>query len=137
MKDFNELINELKESIILNYHKDDKVSEEIVEKIMMSYIRQCTIDSTNLGFSDFYKKYLNGMLVYDSHDFTSSEIMSIINETPLSDRDKEIAKLYYIELKSEEDIAYIVGIDKKTVHSNLPKISIKLKTTCSKLYGNK
>ncbi len=132
----NEEFIRLKELIKGKYNKKDDLVEEILKKLVYTYLDQVLLDVNNMSFVDFYKKYLNGMVAFEASDFTTTEITNIIAETPLTERDRNMAKLYYIELRSEEDIARILDIDKKTVHSNIPKISTKLKTTSVKLYSD-
>lgn len=68
-------------------------------------------------------------------DFTVSEILEIIDETPLTDIDKEIAILRYTKCMTFEDIAVRVCLDKQTIQKRIPKISIRLKLTCTKLFS--
>lgn len=132
-----ELIRQNALSIERNYLKNPDTSLLITETILKSKLEEMFIDSNRLSFIDFSKKYINTSDFFESKDFTSSEINQIISETPLTERDRKIAVLRYAECKSEEDISNILYIDKKTVHSNLPKISILLKRTAHKIFNVK
>lgn len=124
------LVNE----IMSTFNKTHQEAILIAEDLINTFINRVNLEMSDLSFKEFYKRYLtdNNLITYK--DFTTSEIIHIIEETSLSERDKEIARLRYIECKSEEEISYKLMIDKKTVHSNLPKISSALKQTCKKLY---
>lgn len=67
--------------------------------------------------------------------FMKSEILFIIDETPLSDRDRTIAIKRFTEKMTYEEIAKIVGCDYRSVMRALPSISRKLKKTCAQLFG--
>lgn len=130
----NELIK-LKNDVMNKFNKDEAISEEIVNRIFKSYIIAVASDIHNLSFTEFYKKYINGMSVFQASDFTKTQIQTIIDETPLTERDRNIARLYFIELKSEDYIADKLMLDKKTVRSNLVKIRGYLNSTCCKLFS--
>lgn len=132
-----ELIKQNALSIEKNYLKNADTSLLITETIIKSKLEEMLIDSNRLSFIDFSKKYINTSDFFECKDFTSTEINRIISETPLTERDRKIAVLRYIECKSEEDISSILYIDKKTVHSNIPKISILLKRTAHKIFNVK
>lgn len=117
-----------------NYQKGEEVSLSIVEEVIKSLLEESLLDTSRLTFVEFSNKYLSNLNFFDYRDFTSTEIKEIIGETPLTERDRHIATLRYIECKSEEEIADKLMIDKKTVHSNIPKISYSLKRTASRLY---
>ncbi|MCQ2743092.1 MAG: hypothetical protein MJ239_07410 [Bacilli bacterium] len=116
------------------YQRNTEASELIVEVIMMFRLQECLRDAETMNFVEFSKKYINKYEFFEYKDFSVTEIKAIIGETPLTERDRKLAELRYIDLKSEEEIADILYIDKKTVHSNIPKISIALKRTAAKLH---
>lgn len=130
----NKYLEDLKIEIMTSYNKNEEDANKIIDDLLTTFIKRVTLKMGDMSFKDLYKDYLSNNSNFSYKDFTTSEILNIIKETSLSDRDKEIARLRYIELKSEEDISYIIQVDKKTVHSNLPKISSELKRTCNKLY---
>lgn len=134
----NELLNKYyktKEIIKNQYNKSDEKAQIILDTLSNDFLDQVITDSKNVQFTDFYKKYKLDSKMFEYTDFTQSEVKKIISETPLTERDRKMATLRFVELKSEEDIAGILVIDKKTVHNNLPKISYLLKCTCNKLYN--
>lgn len=128
------LIDVLKRELQLNYEKSDEQIDLIMDDIFSIYIKEVIKDSSRLSFVEFYSRYLSDESLLTSSDFLISEIERIIQETPLTDRDKKIARLRYEEKKSEDEIADILQIDKKTVHTNISKISASLKKTCRMLY---
>ena len=69
-----------------------------------------------------------------AQDFTVSEIKEIINETPLSVVEREIAYCRYVDCMTFEEIADRMNYGVTTVKRHLPRISIKLKTTCTRLF---
>ncbi len=128
------LFDVLKRELKLNYEKDDEKIDLIVSDLISVFVKEVIKESSSLSFVQFFSKYLSDESLLTSDDFIASEIEKIIQETPLSDRDKKIARLRYIEKKSEDEIAEIIQIDKKTVHNNMSKISTSLKKTCSLIY---
>lgn len=128
------LIDVLKKELQLNYEKSDEQIDLIMDDIFSIYIKEVIKDSSRLSFVEFYSRYLSDESLLTSSDFLISEIERIIQETPLTDRDKKIARLRYEEKKSEDEIADILQIDKKTVHTNISKISASLKKICRMLY---
>lgn len=67
-------------------------------------------------------------------DFTISEIEELIQETPLTDIDRRIAKLKYIRRFTIKEISYEVGLHPRTIQRHLPDISVAIKSTITKLY---
>ena len=128
------LFDVLKRELKLNYEKEDEKIDLIVSDLISVFVKEVIKESSSLSFVQFFSKYLSDESLLTSDDFIASEIETIIQETPLSDRDKKIARLRYIEKKSEDEIAEIIQIDKKTVHNNMSKISTSLKKTCSLIY---
>ena len=128
------LLEVLKRELKLNYEKSDEQIDLIIDDLLSVYIKEVIKDSSRLSFVEFYSRYLSDESILSSGDFLTSEIDRIIQETPLTDRDKKIAKLRYEEKKSEDEIADILQIDKKTVHTNISKISTALRKTCRILY---
>lgn len=122
------------EAILKKYPTKEGVEKEIVGHIINTFLHQVQIDVEKLTFVDFYKEYLQGTLYLDYNDFTSSQIREIIDESPLSELDKKLSIYYWLEMRSEEDIARELGIDKKTVRKHIPNVSMVLKKTSSRLY---
>ena len=136
MKEYLELLVEKNaDSINKHYQKGEEISHAIIEEVLRSVLEESLLDTTKLSFVEYSKKHLSNITYFDYKDFTSSEIKTIIGETPLTERDRKIATLRYIDLKSEEEIGDILFVDKKTIHTNIPKISYLLKRTASKLYS--
>lgn len=69
-----------------------------------------------------------------SNDFTISEITEIINETALNKLDKNIAIMRYIKKMTFDEISIKLNRDVRTIQKRLVNISIKLKSTCVKLF---
>lgn len=84
---------------------------------------------------DFFKQLTDdAKQSLSQQDFTVSEIKEIISETPLKQLDRDIAYLRYIDCMTFDEISDQLGYDPKTIKSHLPDISIKLKSTCTKLF---
>lgn len=128
------LFDIVRRELKLYYEKSDEKTELILSDLISVFVKEVIKDSSSLSFVEFFAKYLNDESLLTSDDFLASEIERIINETPLSERDKKIARLRYIEKKSEDEIADLLLVDKKTVHNNISKISTLLKKTCFLIY---
>lgn len=85
-------------------------------------------------FNKFSQLTREELMNLTAKDFTVSEIIEIINETPLSDRDKTIAINRYTKGMTLEDIADILNVDSRTVGKALRNISSKLRDTCQKMF---
>lgn len=59
--------------------------------------------------------------------FTKSEATEIINDTILSDEERKLALLYFIDKKTKEEIAALTFHDRRTVRKQLDVLSRKLK----------
>lgn len=116
------------------YQEKDGQEREIVGLIINTFLHEVQLNIEKMSFIDFYKMYLSGSLFLDCTDFTKKQIVEIIQESPLNDRDRKLANLYWVDLGTEEEIASELQIDRKTVRNNIPKIGMILKTTASKLY---
>lgn len=107
---------------------------EIVGVIINNFLHEVQLDCEKMCFIDFYKKYLSGSLFYDCDDFTKKQIIEIIQESKLCERDRKLAIMYWVDMATEEKMADELMIDRKTVRNNIPKISMILKETSSKLH---
>lgn len=67
-----------------------------------------------------------------SKDFTVSEIIWLISETPMRDEDKRIAVKRFVQCKTLEQIAEETELDIKTVKKRVTIIELELKLTCLK-----
>lgn len=84
---------------------------------------------------DFFKQLTDdAKQSLSQQDFTVSEIREIISETPLKQLDRDIAYLRYIDCMTFDEISDQLGYDPKTIKSHLPDISLKLKSTCAKIF---
>lgn len=66
------------------------------------------------------------------NDFTTSEILELINETVLSPENRVIAQLRFAKALTIEAIAEKIKRDVKTVQRRLPAIEIQLNKTILK-----
>lgn len=121
-------------SINNHYQKGEDTSLLIIEEAIKRLLEESLLDTARLSFVDYSNKYLSNEMFFDYRDFTSTEIRQIIGETPLTERDRHIATLRFIDRKSEEEISNDLYLDKKTVHTNIPKISCLLKRTALKIH---
>lgn len=137
MKDLKEVFKDEFESAcsILLSRFPEKEDEErnIVGTVIINTLHQFKCDAEKLCFIDLYNKYFPNTLFLSADDFTATETLKIIEEAPLSDRDKKLSKMYWVDLLSEDEISSKLMIDRKTVRNNIPKISLILKKTASKV----
>ena len=124
---FKFLFEECLEKILKQYPHKEGEERDIMGFIINTYLLAISCDIEKLDFRDFYDKYLQGTLFLCCEDFTTSEIAEIIKEARLNDRDKKLAKMYWVDLLCEEEISDNLMIDRKTVRNNIPKISMALK----------
>ena len=117
------------------YTNKEGQERDILGHIINNFMEELQHDLKRMNFKDFYHKYLKNTLFYDCNDFTNSEIINIINESPLNDRDKLLSRLYWVDNKVEQEIADTLGVDIKTIRRNIPKISQILKQTCAKIFN--
>lgn len=61
--------------------------------------------------------------------FTKSEALEIINNTILSDEERKLAQLYFIDKKTKEEIAVATFHDRRTVRTQIKALFKKLKKT--------
>lgn len=66
-------------------------------------------------------------------DFTVSELKEILNETVMSDIDREIAELRFLKLLSIEKIAERLQYDKRTISSRIKSIQERIEKTIKNL----
>lgn len=129
------ILKEIEETALLMTKRHPNKSEflaEIIERLILEKIEQIKVDLYQMSFKDFYKKHLKGLEVFSKDDFTKKELEEIIEEAYLSERDKNIAKLYYINEMKHEEIALKLGVDRKTVTRNMPKVKSTLKKQAPK-----
>ena len=119
--------------LLARYPNKDGEEREMLGYIINQHLHQVKVDMEHMNFIEFYDKYLKGTMFHDYGDFTNTQIKQIIDESPLSERDRKLASYYFIDMMCEEEIADRLMIDKKTVRNNIPKISIVLKKTSSKI----
>ena len=120
----------------LKAYPDKKEQEfEIIGKVINIFLHSVQLDTERLSFVEFYKKYLKHTLFLGNVDFTNTEVEQIIAESKLNERDKHLATLYWVDMMSEADIVDELGIDRKTVRNNIPKISLELKKVAAKMYS--
>jgi RNA polymerase sigma factor (sigma-70 family) len=107
-------------------HKNEFLCE-IIERLIHEKIELIKVDIYQLDFKELYKKHLKGLLIFSREDFTKKELEAIIEEAYLNERDKAIAKLYYLEEMKHEEIADRLGVDRKTITRNMPRLKEILK----------
>lgn len=125
------------EAVVKNYRKTDEIAKVIIGTIICNSLKQLQIDSTNMMFVDFYRKYIHNAPVLEFTDFTVSQLKEIIDETPMSLTDREIAYKMYIERKTYSEIAEECDIlEPRTIGNNKDRIRELLKLTASRIYKN-
>lgn len=93
--------------------------------------KQCMTEQRWIDVCNLVKQ--KGMSVYYK-DFTTSEIQLIINETPLSEKQKQGAELYYINRVKQDDIALRFGYSESTIKYYKKKISYALRETACRIF---
>lgn len=134
---FRDLFNGCLAKIIERFPYKEGEERQIMGFIVNNYLLEVSCDLEKLDFRDFYDKYLQGSLFLGCNDFTKSEVKKIIEEARLNERDSKLATMYWIDLLSEDDIGYKLGIDRKTVRNNIPKISYLLKRASARFVKEK
>ena len=135
MDEINQEIDKLVTEIVNNYHRTEEEAKQILVTILVNYLKKIQIDSNELLFSDFFRKYIHTMKILRFSDFTVSQLEHIINETPMSEKDKKIAYKLFIERKTYDEIASECDIiDSRTIKNNRDRISFMLKSTAAKIY---
>lgn len=66
-------------------------------------------------------------------DFTVSETRELLQETVLSDFDREIAELRFLKLMSIEKISDKLCYDKRTISSHIKSIQERIQKTIKKI----
>lgn len=128
--EFVETVND----IMSIYGKSIDDANLIVTNVVINMLKRLQIDSKELGFIDFYRKHIHNLKVLYFSDFTVSQIEKIINEAPMSDEDKKIARKLYIEAKTYNATAgecYIA--EPRTVANKKDKISDSLRKTAIRI----
>lgn len=131
---FKNLFYDCRKALLEKFPNKEGQENEILGHIVNNFLEDLKYNINKMDFKEFYHTYLQNTKFFDCNDFTNSEIEEIIKESSLSERDKTLAKLYWVDNKVEQDIADELYCDIKTIRRNIPKISDILKSTCSKMY---
>lgn len=131
---FVDEFNKTVEEFIKRFPHKDGQEKQIVGHMINNSIRNIRKDILEIpSFKDLYQKRLKGTLYIEREDLTKSETVEVINESYLTERDKQLATMYFVEYRSEQEIADKLGFDIRTIRNNIPKISLILKKTYAKL----
>lgn len=149
-KEFSEEFNKTCEYIAEKYPRfenSNKVDQEkslayaglCVGTCLINLLLKIQVDSNTMTVLDFYSKYGNALPLLEFRDFTNTQIKELINESPLSARDKSIAYKMYVEQKTYDEIVDEVNniADSRTIGNNKQRISDILKHTATLIYNNK
>lgn len=120
--------------LMRSYNKTEADAKLIIGTIIVNTLKKIQIDSDEMSFLEFYKKYVHTLRVLYYSDFTVEQLEHIIEQTPMSEDDKKIARKIFIEGKSYNTVAgecYIA--EPKTVASKKEKISDLLRITASRM----
>ena len=96
----------------------------VVFTVLLNNLRELQYDSTKINMRDFHRKYTPNLQILYRCDFTGDEFLKIIDDSYLTPCDKAIARKFFIEKKtrnevhSDEDINKEIG-DIKTVNTHL------------------
>lgn len=134
---FKEEFDETVHDVRINFGKSEDIARLIVGTVICNTLKKLQIDTDELLFIEFYKKYVHQPKALSFDDFTVSQLKQIIDETPMSNSDRQIAYKMFIERKTQLDIADEVGFSEpRSIGNNKDRISNRLKVTASKLYKN-
>lgn len=134
---FKEEFDETVHDVMVNFGKSEDIARLIVGTVICNTLKKLQIDTDELLFIEFYKKYVHQPKALSFDDFTVSQLKQIIDETPMSNSDRQIAYKMFIERKTQLDIADEVGFSEpRSIGNNKDRISKRLKVTASKLYKN-
>lgn len=134
---FKEEFDETVHDVMVNFGKSEEIARLIVGTVICNTLKKLQIDTDELLFIEFYKKYVHEPKTLSFDDFTVSQLKQIIDETPMSNSDRQIAYKMFIERKTQLDIADEVGFSEpRSIGNNKDHISNRLKVTASKLYKN-
>lgn len=134
---FKEEFDETVHDVMVNFGKSEEIARLIVGTVICNTLKKLQIDTDELLFIEFYKKYVHQPKALSFDDFTVSQLKQIIDETPMSNSDRQIAYKMFIERKTQLDIADEVGFSEpRSIGNNKDRISKRLKVTASKLYKN-
>lgn len=134
---FKEEFDETVHDVMANFGKSEDIARLIVGTVICNTLKKLQIDTDELLFIEFYKKYVHQPKALSFDDFTVSQLKQIIDETPMSNSDRQIAYKMFIERKTQLDIADEVGFSEpRSIGNNKDRISKRLKVTASKLYKN-
>lgn len=134
---FKEEFDETVHDVMVNFGKSEEIARLIVGTVICNTLKKLQIDTDELLFIEFYKKYVHEPTTLSFDDFTVSQLKQIIDETPMSNSDRQIAYKMFIERKTQLDIADEVGFSEpRSIGNNKDRISNRLKVTASKLYKN-
>lgn len=134
---FKEEFDETVHDVMVNFGKPEEIARLIVGTVICNTLKKLQIDTDELLFIEFYKKYVHEPKALSFDDFTVSQLKQIIDETPMSNSDRQIAYKMFIERKTQLDIADEVGFSEpRSIGNNKDRISQRLKVTASKLYKN-
>lgn len=134
IRTLEQVIASTKELLIDKFPEKKEYADEIIDVILARELLKFRIELSTKSFLQLYQEYCLPTETLECEDVTKSEVETLIYEAKLSERDNKIAKLYFVDHKSEDNIAQELMVDKKTIHSNLPKISHRLKRTAIQLY---
>lgn len=134
IRTLDEVIEATKELLVDKFPSKAEFADEVIDVILAKALIQFRLDLANKSWLKIYQQYALPKETLECEDITKTQLELLINESKLGERDTAIAKLYYIQKKSEDIISQELEIDKKTVHSNIPKISNQLKRTAQQLY---
>lgn len=100
---FKEEFDETVHDVMVNFGKSEDIARLIVGTVICNTLKKLQIDTDELLFIEFYKKYVHEAKTLSFDDFTVSQLKQIIDETPMSNSDRQIAYKMFIERKTQLD----------------------------------
>ena len=134
--DIDDLVQESFISIYKNIHKFTGSTPSSIESWMRTIVKNKTLDlyrkNKNINMVELHDGFFSDEEQDSFYDMFIKDIPMLINS--LSPQYKKVVTLYYLEEKSHQEIAKILGISVSSSKTNLLRSKIKMKKTFSKLY---
>jgi RNA polymerase sigma factor (sigma-70 family) len=134
--DVQDLVQESFISIYENIYRFNGNTTASLEAWMRVIVKNRTIDlyrkKKNINMVEIHDGLFNYYEQESFYDIFINDISTLIDS--LSPQYKKVVTLYYLEEKSHQEIAKILGISVSSSKTNLLRSKIKMKKTLSKLY---
>ncbi len=134
--DIEDLVQESFISIYRNIHKFTGSTPASIESWMRTIVKNKTLDlyrkNKNINMVELHDGFFNDEEQESFYDMFIKDIPKLIDA--LSPQYKKVITLYYLEEKSHQEIATILGISVSSSKTNLLRGKVKMKNSLKKLY---